>query len=144
MVPTLFELIRVENGIIVPDYRFLNWIEFQNKIEKPAINFMHYGRGAFPENFVQNKIIEHFDNLFKLGINSLDVKVYESMFNMRENIQENIKNSKVDFFYLDNANKLVNEVKNLPQNEYITLNVKKINKDLMQIYSFKILDEGDF
>lgn len=141
MVPTLIELVKVEKGMVIPDYHLLNWIDLQNKIEKPVIRFMHYGREAFPEDFVQNKIIEHFNNLFKLGLDSLDTQVYEKMFRMRENLQENIRNLMVDCFYLDSANKLVNAVKNFPKTEYITLNVKKINKDLTQIYNFKILDE---
>lgn len=134
MTVTLFQLVKEEKGILIPSYDLWNYTEFKEKIKEPLVKFMIYEKAIVKDNFVKDKMIEYFDDLLKQGIDFMEINLHTKMWQMQENFKENVRNSRVDSICPQEALKLIEEVRDLPQHKYILLNIDKINIDLMSIY----------
>ncbi len=134
MTVTLFQLIKEEKGILVSDYHLWNYREFKEKVEKPVIKMIYYEKAIMTEDFVKNKALEWFEDTFKREIDFMETNLHTEMHWMRGNFKENVGNSSINFILPDEALRLINEVRSLPQHKYLLLNIDKINNDLMSIY----------
>jgi hypothetical protein len=136
----LYELVKEEKGILVPDYEFRGWDEFGEKIEKPIIQFMGFEkrRGENMEkiliDFVTNKSLDYFENYLKRAINFMETNSLTELNWKKPQIKENIEKSNLECSFPSEAIKLVNYIRRIPMNKYVLLNIDKINLDLIEIY----------
>jgi len=140
MTVTLYEIVKEENGILVPDYDFGNWSEFEKKVEKPFISFMSFEKRRGENikkvihSFVIDKSLEYFEDYLKRAVNFMETNSLTKLNWNKEKIEENIKGSGLKYYSIPEAIKLIRKVRDLSNGDYLLLDIKGINEDLMNIY----------
>ena len=140
MIPTLYEIVKEEKGILVPYYGFRNWDEFGEKMENPILQFMGFEkrRGENMEKvligFVKNKSLDYLEDYLKRAIDFMNTNLLTELNWKKPQIKENIEKSSLECSFPSEAIRLINYIRRIPMNKYVLLNIDKINADLMEIY----------